>query len=66
VLIDGARVAGACPNKMDPPAFHLDFAEVDRVELSPSAGKMAAQGSLGGLINVVTKKPGRVSTPTSA
>jgi iron complex outermembrane receptor protein len=58
VLIDGARVAGACPNKMDPPAFHLDFAEVDRVELSPSAGKMAAQGSLGGLINVVTKKPG--------
>jgi iron complex outermembrane receptor protein len=59
VLIDGARVAGACPNKMDPPAFHLDFAEVDRVELSPTAGKMAAQGSLGGLINVVTKKPGK-------
>ena len=28
VLIDGARVAGACPNRMDPPAFHLDFAEV--------------------------------------
>jgi iron complex outermembrane receptor protein len=59
VLIDGARVAGACPNRMDPPAFHVDFAEVDRVELSPSAGRMAAQGSLGGLINVVTKKPGR-------
>ena len=59
VLIDGARVAGACPNKMDPPAFHLDFAEVDRVELAPTAGKMAAQGSLGGLINVVTKKPGQ-------
>ena len=59
VLVDGARVAGACPNRMDPPAFHLDFAEVDRVELSPSAGKMAAQGSLGGLVNVVTKKPGQ-------
>ena len=58
VLIDGARVAGACPNRMDPPAFHIDFAEVDRVEISPSTGRMKAQGSLGGLINVVTKKPG--------
>lgn len=59
VLIDGARVEGACPNRMDPPAFHVDFAEVDRVELSPTAGRMAAQGSLAGLINVVTKKPGQ-------
>lgn len=58
VLIDGARIAGACPNRMDPPAFHIDFSEVDRVEIDPSAGRMAAQGSLGGLINVVTKKPG--------
>jgi iron complex outermembrane receptor protein len=59
VLIDGARIAGACPNRMDPPAFHIDFSEVDRVEIDPSAGRMAAQGSLGGLINVVTKKPGQ-------
>ncbi len=57
ILIDGARVAGACPNRMDPPAFHLDFAEVDRVEVGPSTGRMTAQGSLGGMINVVTKKP---------
>jgi iron complex outermembrane receptor protein len=58
VLIDGARVAGACPNRMDPPAFHLDFAELDRVELAPTTGQMAAQGSLGGLVHLVTKKPG--------
>ena len=58
VLIDGARVAGACPNRMDPPAFHLDFAELDRVELAPTSGQMAAQGSLGGLVQIVTKKPG--------
>jgi iron complex outermembrane receptor protein len=58
VLIDGARVAGACPNRMDPPAFHLDFAELDRVELAPTSGQMAAQGSLGGLVHIVTKKPG--------
>ena len=58
VLIDGARVGGACPNRMDPPAFHLDFAELDRVELAPTTGQMATQGSLGGLVNLVTKKPG--------
>ena len=58
MLIDGARVAGACPNRMDPPAFHLDFAEVDRVEIGPTSARMSAQGSLGGVVNVVTKKPG--------
>ncbi len=58
VLIDGARVAGACPNRMDPPAFHLDFAEVDRIEVAPSTGRMEAQGSMGGMVNVLTKKPG--------
>jgi iron complex outermembrane receptor protein len=58
VLIDGARIGGACPNRMDPPAFHLDFAELDRVELAPTTGQMAAQGSLGGLVHIVTKKPG--------
>jgi iron complex outermembrane receptor protein len=58
LLIDGARVAGACPNRMDPPAFHLDFAEVDRVEIGLTTARMTAQGSLGGLVNVVTKKPG--------
>ena len=58
VLIDGARVAGACPNRMDPPAFHLDFAEVDRVDIDSTSNRMSAQGSLGGIVNVVTKKPG--------
>jgi len=58
MLIDGARVAGACPNRMDPPAFHIDFAEVDRVEIGPTTARMAAQGSMGGIVNVVTKKPG--------
>jgi hypothetical protein len=33
VLIDGARLYGACPNNMDPTAFHVDLAEVDRIEI---------------------------------
>ncbi len=58
VLIDGARVEGACPNRMDPPTFHVDLSEVDRAEVLTATGRLAAQGSLGGLVNVVTKKPG--------
>jgi len=57
VLIDGARIYGACPNNMDPRAFHVDFAEVDRVEVGKGPYDMKNQGSLGGIINVVTRRP---------
>jgi iron complex outermembrane receptor protein len=57
VLIDGQRVYGACPNHMDPAAFHVDFAEVDRVEVGKGPFDVKNQGGLGGTINVVTRKP---------
>lgn len=57
VLIDGQRVHGACPNRMDPAAFHVDFAEVDRVEVAKGPFDMRHQGSLGGVVNVVTRRP---------
>jgi iron complex outermembrane receptor protein len=56
VLIDGQRVYGACPNHMDPPAFHIDFSEVDRIEVAKGAFDIKNQGSLGGVINIVTQK----------
>ena len=31
ILVDGHRIYGACPNHVDPAAFHADFAEVDRL-----------------------------------
>jgi iron complex outermembrane receptor protein len=34
VLLDGARIDGACPGHMDPAAFHVDFAEVERVDVT--------------------------------
>lgn len=55
VLIDGERIYGACPNSMDPPAFHVDFAEVDRVEISKGPFDMKNHGSLGGVVNIVTR-----------
>ncbi|WP_321478041.1 TonB-dependent receptor domain-containing protein [uncultured Paludibaculum sp.] len=58
VLIDGARIYGACPAHMDPPAQHVDFAEVDRVEVNKGAFDVTNQGSLGAVVNIVTKSPG--------
>ncbi|MDP1570585.1 MAG: TonB-dependent receptor [Vicinamibacterales bacterium] len=57
VLIDGQRVYGACPNRMDPPAFHVDFSEVERVEVGKGPFDVRYQGSMGGLVNIVTRRP---------
>ena len=59
VVIDGARIYGACPGHMDPAVQHVDFAEVDRVEIIKGPFDVEHQGSLGALVNVVTKAPGR-------
>jgi len=57
VLIDGARLYGACPGHMDPSVYHADFAEVERVEVSKGPFDVTSQGSLGATIRVVTKTP---------
>lgn len=58
VLVDGVRIYGACPNNMDPPAFHVDFAEIQQVEVTKGVFDVVNQGSLGGSINIVSKVPG--------
>lgn len=57
VLVDGARIHGACPSGMDPRSFHVDFAEVERVEITKGVFDLRNQGSLGGAVNIVTKEP---------
>ncbi|RME10778.1 MAG: TonB-dependent receptor, partial [Aquificota bacterium] len=57
VLIDESEVHGACPNRMDPPAFHVDFSEVETIEVIKGPFDIRHQGSLGGLVNIVTRKP---------
>ncbi len=57
VLVDGVRVHGACPSNMDPSAFHTDISEVDHVELSRGPFDVRNAGSLGGVVNLVTRKP---------
>ena len=57
VLIDDDRVYAACPNRMDPPAFHVDFSQVERIEVIKGPFDVRHQGSMAGLVNIITKKP---------
>ena len=56
-FLDGVRLHGACPNRMDPPAFHYDFAEVEDVQILKGPYDLANPGSLGGLVEATSKKP---------
>lgn len=56
VLINGARIYGACPGHMDPAVYHVDFAEVERVDVAKGAFNVASAGSLGATVNVITKR----------
>jgi len=56
LLIDGHRLHGACPNRMDPPAFHVDFAEIERIEVRKGPFDIR-RGGLGGTVDIVTRRP---------
>ncbi|MBD3809968.1 MAG: TonB-dependent receptor [Sulfuricurvum sp.] len=57
VTIDDAKVCGACPNRMDPPAMHVSSNQIAAVEVKEGPFDVTQFGSLGGKINVVTKDP---------
>jgi iron complex outermembrane receptor protein len=57
VLIGDDRVYAACPNRMDPPAFHVDFSQVEKIEVIKGPFDIRHQGSMAGLVNIITKKP---------
>ena len=57
VTIDGAKVCGACPNRMDPPAMHVSSSQIEKVEVKEGPFDVANFGSLAGAVNVVTKDP---------
>lgn len=57
VLIDGAKVYGACPNRMDPPAMHVSASQIKRVEIKEGPFDVENFGSMGAMVNVLTKEP---------
>jgi iron complex outermembrane receptor protein len=59
VLVDGVRLHGACPSRMDPPSFHYDFAEIEQVRVIKGPYDLSNPGGLGGMVDAETKNPGK-------
>jgi len=57
VTIDGAKVHGACPNRMDPPISHVLTNNVDYIEMNEGPFNVEDFGVLSADIKVHTSKP---------
>lgn len=59
VTIDGAKVHGACPNRMDPPTSHVVTHVIEDVEVQEGPFDVEEFGVLSGSVKVKTKKPSK-------
>jgi len=57
VLIDGSKIYGACPNRMDPPSFHVSTPQIESITIKEGPFDVENAGSLGAVVNVKTKDP---------
>ena len=57
VTIDGAKICGACVNRMDPPTSHVVTHAIEDVEVQEGPFDVEEFGVLSGSIKVKTKKP---------
>lgn len=57
VTIDGTKVHGACPNRMDPPISHILTNNVDYIEINEGPFNVEDFGSLSGDVKIHTIKP---------
>lgn len=57
VLIDNAKVYGACPNRMDPPTSHILNNNIDQIEIIEGPYDVENFGTLSGAVRITTKMP---------
>ncbi len=57
VTIDGAKVCGACPNRMDPPISHVLTNNVDYIEINEGPYNVEDFGVLSADVKIHTIKP---------
>jgi len=57
VEVDGTKVFGACPNRMDPPISHIITSQIDSIEIIEGPYDVENFGTLSGGIKIKTKKP---------
>ena len=59
----GVRVSNACPNRMDPPTAHVVAEDLEKVEVIKGPYTVRFGQSLGGIVNLVTRKPSYSDRP---
>ncbi|MCG8427968.1 MAG: TonB-dependent receptor [Chromatiales bacterium] len=57
ILIDGGKIYGACPNRMDPPTSHVVTNQIADIEIVEGPYDVENFGTLSGSVKVNTKKP---------
>ncbi|WP_304544673.1 TonB-dependent receptor domain-containing protein [Sulfurimonas microaerophilic] len=57
VEVDGTKVCGACPNRMDPPTSHIVANQVDKITVIEGPYDVESFGVLSGGVKIETKKP---------
>ncbi|MCU7966281.1 MAG: TonB-dependent receptor plug domain-containing protein, partial [gamma proteobacterium symbiont of Bathyaustriella thionipta] len=57
ILIDNAKIYGACPNRMDPPTSHVLTNNIESIEIIEGPYDVENFGTLSGAVKVKTKKP---------
>ncbi len=57
VEVDGTKVYGACPNRMDPPVSHILASQINTIEVIEGPYDVTTYGNLSGGLKITTKKP---------
>lgn len=57
ILLDDAKIHGACPNRMDPPTSHVLTNNIESVKVIEGPFDVENFGTLSGLVKVETKEP---------
>ena len=57
VIVDGGKIYGACPNRMDPPTSHVITNNIDSIRVIEGPYDVQHMGTLSGLVSVDTTAP---------
>jgi len=59
IEVDGTKICGACPNRMDPPVSHILASQIDEVEVIEGPYDVETFGTMSGGVKIKTKKPSK-------
>ncbi len=57
ILMDNAKIYGACPNRMDPPTSHILTNNIESITIIEGPYDVENFGTLSGAVKVTSKKP---------